>query len=233
MKRQIRSLLRRWCLTANTIRYRVEWPRLDAALRVCGPVGTLFDGGAGSGEFARRMLKAGHCREVIALEPETYDLLCQNFKGEPRARLIEGSLLEVPLPDHCVDLAMSTQVIEHIADHERAATELARIVRPGGWVLITVPHPPEHFPQPGHVREGYTEETLAALMAPRGCVPRHTDWFLTRPTTNRLIQASRLPLGGAFLPVAWADGETRLTIAERKELEPFGILMLFQKKTAA
>jgi len=229
MKRLLRSLLRRWCLTANTIRYRVEWPRLEAAARIAGPVETIFDGGAGSGEFARRMLMGRHCRKVIALEPETFTLLQQNLGRLPGTQLIEGSLLSIPLPDESVDLAMSTQVIEHIEDHQRAASEMARIVKPGGWVLITVPHPPEHFPQPGHVREGYTVADLTALMAPHGCVPHHSDWFLTRLTTTRFLRACRLPLKGIYLPVAWADRETHLSIEQRRNAEPFGILMLFQK----
>lgn len=229
MTRFLRSLLRKYCLTANTIRYRVEWPRLAAAMRVCGPVETLFDGGAGSGEFARRMLDHHLCRKVIALEPATFSLLRQNLGHRKEARLIEGSLLEVPLSDASVDLAMSTQVIEHIEDHEKAAAEMARITRPGGWILITVPHPPEHFPQPGHVREGYTPADLTALLAPLGCAPVHTDWFLTRPTTTRFLRACRLPLKGVYLPVAWADCETALTPDERRAQEPFGILMLFQK----
>lgn len=229
MKRFLRSVLRHWCLTANTIRYRVEWPRLAAALEVSGPVETLFDGGAGSGEFAKRILASGYCRKLIALEPESFALLQENLGLLRETKLIEGSLLDIPLPDQSVDLAMSTQVIEHIEDHRRAAAELARIVRPGGWVLITVPHPPEHFPQPGHVREGYTAKDLTALMAPFGFTPRHTDWFLTRPTTTRLLSACRLPLNGIYVPVAWVDCETHLSIEQRYQQEPFGILMLFQK----
>jgi SAM-dependent methyltransferase len=128
-----------------------------------------------------------------------------------------------------MDMVMSTQVIEHIDDHEKAASELCRILKPGGYALITVPHPPEPFPNDDHRREGYTAEELAALFAPFGMTPLRTDYFLVRGTTDRLLAAWRMPLHGMFMPVAWADVETKLTAAERRAGTPFGILTLFRK----
>jgi SAM-dependent methyltransferase len=228
----LRPLLRRFCYTANTIRYRVEWPRLHDAFAKVPPADTLFDGGAGSGEFLRRALAAGFAKNVIALEFDAgnFARLEENLGGDPRARLIRGSLLDIPLEDESVDMVMSTQVIEHIQEHEKAAAELCRILKPGGHALITVPHPPEPFPNDDHFREGYTEADLAALFAPHGLTPRHTDYFLTRSTTNRMLKAWRLPFRGMFLPVAAIDAETHLTATQRRAGTPFGILMLFQKQ---
>lgn len=231
----LRSILRSVCYTPNTIRYRVEWPRIAEAWSKIGGVQTLFDGGAGSGEFARRALQGGLCREVIALEYDArnFGRLRHNLGRHSRANLLRGSVLEIPLPDHSVDLVMSTQVIEHIADHARAAAEFDRILRPGGHAIITTPHPPEPFPNDDHVREGYTQAALAGLFAPLGWMPLWTDWFLTRETTRRMILAARLPLGGAFLPVAWVDREKNLSQSLRAGRQPFGILMLFHKPAEA
>jgi len=227
----LRSVLRSFCCTPNTIRYRVEWPRIAEAWSKVGGVGTLFDGGAGSGEFSRRALQGRLCRAVIALEydPVTFQLLERNLGRDPRANLLRGSVLEIPLPDRSVDMVMSTQVIEHIAEHGKAAAEFNRILRPGGHAIITTPHPPEPFPNDDHVREGYTEDDLRALFAPFGWEPVWSDFFLTRETTDQLIQASKLPTGGRFLPVAWVDRERGLSRTERAARRPFGILMLFRK----
>lgn len=227
----LRPLLRRFCYTANTIRYRVEWPRLHEAFVKLPVAHTLFDGGAGSGEFLRRALAAGFAKNVIALEydPLNFMRLQENLGHDPRARLIHGSLLEIPLDDESVDMVMSTQVIEHIQDHEKAAAELCRILKPGGYALITVPPPPEPFPNDDHCREGYTAEDLTALFAPRGFTALHTDYFLTRATTDRMLRAWKLPLRGVFLPVASVDAETHLSAEDRRAGTPFGILMLFQK----
>jgi SAM-dependent methyltransferase len=227
----LRSILRKLLYTPNTIRYRVEWPRIAGAWARVGGVGTLFDGGAGSGEFARRALRNGLCREVIALEydAQNFTRLEGNLGREPGARLIRGSVLEIPLPDKSTDMVLSTQVIEHIEDHARAAAEFDRILRPGGHAIITTPHPPEPFPNDGHVRDGYTEEDLLLLFGPHGWTPLWSDWFLTRDTTRRMMRADRQPGGGKFLPVAWVDAEKNLTREQRGAQQPFGILMLFGK----
>ncbi len=228
----LRPVLRRFCYTANTIRYRVEWARLREAFAMVPAAHTLFDGGAGSGEYLRRALAAGFAKNVVALEfnADNYRRLEENLGDEPRARLIRGSLLQVPLEDESVDMVMSTQVIEHIRDHEKAAAELCRVLKPGGYALITVPHPPEPFPNDDHCREGYTEEELSALFTPHGLTPLRTDYFLTRGTTDRMMRVDGLPGHGVFLPVAFIDAETRLTAEQRRAGTPFGILMLFQKR---
>lgn len=227
----LRSIFRRHLYTANTIRYRVEWPRLREALQQVGKVGTLFDGGCGSGEFARRALAEGLCDEVIGLEMDDHNFrtLQGNLGRLPNVKIIQASLLEIPLPDASVDMVMCTQVIEHIAEHEVVAREFARILRPGGHALITVPHPPEPFPNDDHVRKGYTAADLRELFEPLGLVPQRTDYFLTKDTTGKMLQAWKLPLRGMFLPVAWVDEETHLPPQEREARDPFGILMLFRK----
>ncbi len=229
----LRSLCRSYCYTANTIRYRVEWRRIQEAFQKVSPFQTLFDGGAGSGEFSRRVLKSGQCRHVIALEfdKNNFASLKDNLGREAQTQLINGSLLEVPLPDNTADAVLCTQVIEHITEHEKAAAELCRILKPGGHAVITVPHPPEPFSTDDHKREGYTENELAALFAPFGFEPLWSDWFLTRSTTDQMKRAWKLPLGGKFVPVAWVDRETKMTREQRRADTPYGLLMLFRKPT--
>ena len=228
----LRSIYRRLFFTANTIRYRVEWPRIEEAFRRMPAFDMLFDGGAGSGEFARRAMKGGFCRRVTALEFDAHNFatLEDNLGREAGTRLIRGSLLEVPVEDGVADAVLCTQVLEHIAEHEKAASELARVLKPGGHAVITVPRPPEPFSTDDHKREGYTEEELAALFAPFGFEPLWEDWFLTRDTTDRMIRFGKLPLGGRFVPLACVDRETGLTREQRRAGTPYGLLMLFRKK---
>ncbi len=231
MTSRLRIWLTRFLYTPNTIRYRVEWRRLREALRVIGPVQHLFDGGAGSGEFARKALLEGWCKQVTALEYDAgnFTFLRDKLGNDPRAEIRQGSLLDIPFPDASFDLVQSTQVLEHIEDHERAAAELIRVLKPGGHALISVPHPPEPFPNEGHVREGYTEADLRALFEPLGCELRHADWYLTRATVGRMMAADRLPLHGIFIPVAWVDAEKDVSAEERRADTPFSIVVVFQK----
>jgi SAM-dependent methyltransferase len=227
----LRSLARRWLFTFNTIRYQVEWPRIERALTTFVPLrGVIFDGGAGSGEFVRRCLALGF-NEAIALEYDenNYARLLANAGKLPQVRTMQESLLQIPLSDASVDVVLSTQVLEHITDHERAASELSRILKPGGFAIITVPRPPEPFPNADHMREGYTEEDLSALFAPFGMKALSHDWFLTRDTVDRMLSCARLPLRGMFVPVSLVDAETQLSSKERRALRPYGLLTVFQK----
>jgi len=235
---QLKESLRHWArqhlFTYNTLRYRVEFPRIADAFREIGPQELVFDGGAGGGQMLRMVYEHGFCKAARALEydPALFEILVRNHADLPNFEAKQGSLLEIPYEDESVDCAMTTQVLEHIEEHEKAAAELARIVKPGGHLIVSVPHPPEPFHTPGHVREGYTEEDLVALF-PEPCFTLlKTGYSMTRPSVERAMRARRMPLGGRFLPVAWADRETGLSDEERCAQLPYGITCLFRKNPA-
>jgi SAM-dependent methyltransferase len=80
-------------------------------------------------------------------------------------------------PDRSFDQVVVVDYLEHVADDAAFAQELARIVRPGGSVIINVPHlkPGSRINRVrhaigltdawhGHLRPGYTVEQLRALL---------------------------------------------------------------------
>jgi SAM-dependent methyltransferase len=231
-----KEILRRWArrhlLTYNTLRYRVEFPRIADAFRVIGPQEVVFDGGAGGGQMLRMVYEAGFCCRAFALEydPELYAILKANHADLPGFESVRGSLLEIPYASGSMDCAMTTQVLEHIEDHETAAHELGRVVKSGGHLIISVPHPPEPFHTDGHVREGYTEDDLKALFPAPHFELLKTGYSMTRPSVDRATRATRLPLGGWYVPVAWADRETGLSDEQRRTQLPYGITALFRKR---
>lgn len=226
-----RSWARRHLLSPNTIRYRVEFPRVLDAFRIIGKQGLVFDGGAGSGQMLRQVYENGCCEQGVAMEYDShlFSILKRNYADLPALASEQGSLLNVNQADEAFDCAMSTQVLEHIEDHVQAASELGRIVKRGGYLIIGVPHPPEPYPNEGHVREGYTEDDLIALFPASSYKLLHTGYSMTRPTVNRALLMHKFPFDGKFLPVSWADLETHLTDIERRSQTPFGILCLFRK----
>jgi SAM-dependent methyltransferase len=50
-----------------------------------------------------------------------------------------ADITRIPLPDGCCDVVLCTEVLEHIADTTGAFTELARLLRPGGYLIATTP----------------------------------------------------------------------------------------------
>lgn len=227
----IEAWLKSTLFTNNTIRYRVEYARICDCLRKIGKVDSLFDGGAAGGEMVRRLLADHFCQKVTALEYDVSLLkkLRRNLGADARVKILQGSLTDVKLPDACVDLAMSTQVLEHIVDHEKAASELGRLAKPGGHILVSVPHPPERMPNSDHIRPGYTEEDLRDLFPEPQYTLLHTEYCLTLETQRRMIAAQELPLQGRFVPLFWVDRETHLSSEERKAADPYGITCLFRK----
>ena len=55
---------------------------------------------------------------------------------------------EIPLPDNSKDTVFSTQVIEHVADHRKLLSEANRILKPGGYAIISGPMAWEHHEEP-------------------------------------------------------------------------------------
>lgn len=231
MKQAILSWLKSKIYTANTIRYKVEYDRLVDCLKPHAPVGKVFDGGAATGEMVKKLLLEGWIKEATAFEydEELVTRLRENLGRDSRVQIMQGSLVEVPLESESFDMAMSTQVLEHIEDDVKAAGELGRLVKKGGLVLVSVPFPPERIPNDGHLREGYTEEDLVRLFPASQYELLRTEYSLTLATQKRMIAAAELPFRGKFLPISWVDRESHLTSLERKNGDPYIITCLFRK----
>jgi SAM-dependent methyltransferase len=55
---------------------------------------------------------------------------------------------EIPLPDNSKETVFTTQVIEHVADHKKLLSEAYRILKPGGYLLLSGPMAWEHHEEP-------------------------------------------------------------------------------------
>jgi SAM-dependent methyltransferase len=53
------------------------------------------------------------------------------------AELVRANLEALPFPDEAFDLVLSVQVIEHVLDASRTIRELARVLRPGGRLILS------------------------------------------------------------------------------------------------
>ncbi len=95
--------------------------------------------------------------------------------------VVRGDLLALPFPDESVDRVIASEVLEHIPDDGTAMAEIARVLRPGGTVAVTVPrYGPErvcwalsdayHANEGGHIRI-YRGDVLRARLAAAGLVP--------------------------------------------------------------
>jgi SAM-dependent methyltransferase len=82
-----------------------------------------------------------------------------------------GTVEHTGLPDGFADLVLCTQVLEHSLDPERGLRDIHRILRPGGHLIVTVPHVWFYHPHPND-NWRFTQEGLARIALRTGFEPR-------------------------------------------------------------
>ena len=103
----------------------------------------VLDVGTGSGYLAYALAGTGTGDVVgVDLDPESYVMPAERSKllsrltPEPeRVHLAHGDVHALPFADASFDLVCSMTAVEHFADLERAAEEMARVLRPGGLMV--------------------------------------------------------------------------------------------------
>ena len=92
----------------------------------------VVDLGAGTGKLSRALVALGH--RVMAIEPlpQMLEHLADNAPG---AFGVLGTAEVIPLPDAFADVVTSAQSF-HWFDHELALPEIARVLRPDGWLAV-------------------------------------------------------------------------------------------------
>jgi 2-polyprenyl-6-hydroxyphenyl methylase / 3-demethylubiquinone-9 3-methyltransferase len=96
-----------------------------------GPEAVLVDLACGGGLMAPHVARLGYRHVGVDL-------------GLPGLRLarargvlpVRGSVLAVPLADGCADVVVAGEVLEHVADDVAVLAECARLLRPGGVLVI-------------------------------------------------------------------------------------------------
>ncbi|HVZ73332.1 MAG TPA: class I SAM-dependent methyltransferase [Polyangia bacterium] len=96
----------------------------------------VFEAGCGTGLLLKEA--ATFARTAVGLDLSRGMLEPARARG---LRVVQGSLTDVPLPDASFDLVYSMKVLAHVPPIERAVAELARLVRPGGHLLLEFYNP--------------------------------------------------------------------------------------------
>lgn len=115
--------------------------RRHAVLEMLRPVPgeRILDIGTGPGflafELATRVGEEGSVLGIDTSEP-MLQLARQRCAGMPWVELRQADACSLPVPDAAFDAAASVQVLEYIADVDKALAEMHRVLRPGGRAAI-------------------------------------------------------------------------------------------------
>jgi ubiquinone/menaquinone biosynthesis C-methylase UbiE len=96
----------------------------------------VFEAGCGTGLLLREA--ATVARSAVGLDLSRGMLAPARDRG---LQVVQGSLTAVPLPDASFDLVYSMKVLAHVPPIKQALVELARLVRPGGHLLLEFYNP--------------------------------------------------------------------------------------------
>lgn len=118
------------------------WARLEGA--------RVLVAGCGVGMYARQI------RERLSDQVDAFDIEYERVRAAraavPRALAAAGEF--IPFADDSFDIVLSHEVIEHVADDRRSASELLRVAKPGGRILLFCPNRWHPFETHGHYWRG-------------------------------------------------------------------------------
>jgi SAM-dependent methyltransferase len=114
---------------------------LDFLLEKIQRTDQVLDMGCGTGRFTVPL--AEHAATVTGLDISSHMLTVNGRKLQERgleARLVEGDMTALPFPDDSFDAVTSMLALMHIPleDRQQVFTETARVLRPGGRLLLGV-----------------------------------------------------------------------------------------------
>lgn len=143
----------------------VQEPVFREAVAESRPRGRCLNAGCGEGLFSRFLESFEEISEIVNMDVTQPRISGQ--RSDPRHVDSVGSVTELPFEDASFDWILCTEVIEHVEDDRVAAAELGRVLKLGGFALVSVPKPPAPHDS-NHVREGYSLQALRELLAKGG-----------------------------------------------------------------
>jgi len=168
-----------------------------------GPFERVVDLGTGSGRMLTLLGKTAKMSVGLDLSQNMLNIARANVTraGLEKVELRHGDIFATRLPEHSADLVLVHQVLHYLADPAAAVAEAARLVMPGGRLLIVdfAPHQLEHLRvDHQHRRLGFSDQEMRRWLIDAGlkpsapiALPPDTDgltvsiWTAERPAEAR------------------------------------------------
>jgi SAM-dependent methyltransferase len=159
-----------------------EWDRLRrdlfgesfslwAVLGLIDPDLVVGDLGCGTGQFTETV--APYVSRVVSVDasPDMLEAARQRLKGSRNVELRQGELEALPVDAGELDVAMLSLVLHYSPAPTRTLSEVSRVLKPGGRVLVVdmLPHDRQEYQQQmGHVWLGFTDKQISRFLSGAG-----------------------------------------------------------------
>ena len=144
---------------------------LWAVLGLIDPSLVVGDLGCGTGQLSETV--APFVKQVIAVDSsrDMLDAARARVGSAQNVDLRQGDLENLPIDPGALDAAMMSLVLHYAPAPPKALSEVARVLRPGGRVLVVdmLPHDREEYQQQmGHVWLGFSEKQITRFLTGAG-----------------------------------------------------------------
>lgn len=166
--------------------------------------GELLDLGCGSGDLARHLAAEGYRMTGCDISPRMLEQAAAADLGRAvRWVALEPDWRSLPFAQASADAVVAASVFEYLADPARVLAECARVLRPGGVLLCTVPrlaHPVRWLEWPCCVVARTTLAGIGASAGPRGV--QYLAYLRTSRQRHRAAWWSAAAERAGLLPAA-------------------------------
>ncbi len=145
------------------------WESMALAFLQLVEVGDVLDAGCGDGTVAA--LVAPIATSLTCVDRSERMAEAARERLGRRARVVAGDVEALPLPDAAFDTVLFMHVLASVQDPEAALEEAARVLRPGGRVLVVTLDKHDHLDVAsayGHVHAGFRPKRVAQMLERAG-----------------------------------------------------------------
>lgn len=180
-------------------RLYIDEAKVEAALQrqlPPGPLGEIVDIGTGTGRIlglladrAERGIGIDTSREMLTVARANLER-----QGLRHVEVRHGDMTQLPLPSSTFDLATLHMVLHYAADPARAIAEAARVLKPGGRLIIVdfAPHKEERLrAEHAHRWLGFAEDAIAEWLTEAGLGTTTSEYLPADPLTVIVYLATK------------------------------------------
>lgn len=96
--------------------------------------------GCGRGGFSKYLVECGSDLVAADFSPAAVAIAKQLLKDFPPCDIRVADIQDIPFGDNEFDVVISLETLEHVPDPHKGLTELIRVIKPGGRLLVTTPN---------------------------------------------------------------------------------------------